>query len=111
MPSVPKDHWESLKVTIEDLKTLSELHEDPSITNVAKKLYQLIEANLQVLDSNNEVKEKAQDCLNKTKEMQGKMEEIKKINKDCLAHLEDKEIPIRGHGLIALTALITKRDE
>ena len=74
--------------------------------------------------SNNEVKEKAQDCLNKTKEMQGKMEEIKKINKDareeqinketykdCLAHLEDKEIPIRGHGLIALTALITKRDE
>ena len=56
--------------------------------------------------------------------MQGKMEEIKQLNKDarqeqinketykdCLVHLEDKEIPIRGHGLIALTALVTKRDE
>ena len=49
MPTVPKDHWESLQGTIEDLKTLSELHEDSSIANVAKKLYQLIDANIQVI--------------------------------------------------------------
>ena len=50
MPTVPKDHWESLQGTIEDLKTLSELHEDSSIANVAKKLYQLIDANIQVIE-------------------------------------------------------------
>ena len=50
MPTVPKDHWESLQGTIEDLKTLSELHEDSSIANVARKLYQLIDANLQVIE-------------------------------------------------------------
>ena len=50
MPTVPKDHWESLQETIEDLKTLSELHEDSSIANVAKKLYQLIDANIQVIE-------------------------------------------------------------
>ena len=50
MPTVPKDHWESLQATIEDLKTLSELHEDSSIANVAKKLYQLIDANIQVIE-------------------------------------------------------------
>jgi len=124
MPTVPKDHWESLQGTIEDLKTLSELHEDSAIANVAKKLYQLIDANIQVIEGNNEVKRKAEDCMQKTKEYQGKMEEIKKLQKDaiqerieketysdCLTHLEDKEIPIRGHGLIALTALVVKRDE
>ena len=50
MPTVPKDHWESLQGTIEDLKTLSEIHEDSSIANVARKLYQLIDANLQVIE-------------------------------------------------------------
>ena len=50
MPTVPKDHWESLQGTIEDLKTLSELHEDSAIANVAKKLYQLIDANIQVIE-------------------------------------------------------------
>ena len=50
MPTVPKDHWESLQGTIEDLKTLSELHEDSSIANMAKKLYQLIDANIQVIE-------------------------------------------------------------
>ena len=50
MPTVPKDHWESLQGTIEDLKTLSELHEDSSIANVAKKLYQLIDANIKVIE-------------------------------------------------------------
>ena len=50
MPTVPKDHWESLQGTIEHLKTLSELHEDSSTANVAKKLYQLIDANIQVIE-------------------------------------------------------------
>merc|ERR1712181_39440 len=89
MPTVPKDHWESLQGTIGDLKTLSELHEDSSIANVAKKLYQLIDANIQVIEGNSEVKRK--DAIQERIE--------KETYSDCLTHLEDKEIPIRGHGL------------
>ena len=124
MPNVPKEHWESLQGTVDDLKTLSELHHESHIKNVAKKLHQLIDANAQIIKNNNDCKEKAENCMKKTKEYQAKMGEMKQLKqkamdeqisketyKDCLVHLEDKEIPIRGHGLIALTALVNKRDE
>ena len=77
MPNVPKEHWESLQGTVDDLKTLSELHHESHIKNVAKKLHQLIDANVQVIKNNNDCKEKAENCMKKTKEYQAKMGEMK----------------------------------
>ena len=48
------------------------------------------------------------------KDMRTKMSEEaaeSETYQDCLKHLEDDEIPIKGHGLIALTALINKKDK
>lgn len=68
------------------------------------------------------MKEKAAGILEKTKEMDAKVNELKDLGKqvreestetyqDALGHLDDAEISIRGHGLIVLTNLVKKRDE
>ena len=123
-PNVPNEHWEHLKDSLEDLKILSELYEEEATKKLAGKLHELIAVNVQIIQHHSDMKSKAQDILAKTQEAKGKMAEIREFTQkaveekiqnetfeDCLSHLEDKEVPIKGHGLIALTALVAKKDE
>ena len=109
----------------EDLSTLSELHENQDIKTLAGKLKSLIDINCSYAQHANEMKEKANMIKKKTEEAQAKMNELKILGEkarelenekqetfeEALEHLEDKEIPIKGHGLIVLTNLIEKKDD
>ena len=119
-PNVPLEHWSSLSNCLDDLKTLSESHPEPSISKMSGKLHQLIDCNVQLLKHHKDIKQKASDIVEKTKEAKLKCEEIKDLAakaaetetfSSALEHLEDTEIPIRGHGLIALTSLVSKKDQ
>ena len=69
------------------------------------------------------MKDKANDIIKKTEEAHVKMNELKLLGEkareekivdnyeEAIEHLKDKEIPIKGHGLIALTNLVDKKDE
>ena len=108
-----------------DLTILSELHESDEIKENAKKLKSLIEINAQIIQHHIDMKDKANDIIKKTEEAQVKMKELKLLGEkaraedqkivdnyeEALEHLKDKEIPIKGHGLIALTNLVDKKDE
>ena len=119
---VQEEQWEALLKSVEDLKILSECHGDLTIKTLSGKLLALINANVQAKEHQEHMKRKVDEIVHKTKEAQIKMEELKELNEkvleerrdtyeDCLNHLEDKEVPIRGHGLIALTKLVNLRDE
>ena len=121
-PDVQEEQWEALMKSVDDLQILSELHHEKMIKSLSGKLVALIKANMQAQEHQKNMKLKVDEIVNKTKEAKIKMEELKALNKqaleerqdtyeDCLNHLEDKEIPIRGHGLIALTKLVNHRDE
>ena len=119
---VQEEQWEALLKSVEDLQILSEYHGDLTIKTLSGKLLALINANVQAKEHQEHMKKKVDEIVHKTKEAQIKMEELKELNEkvleerretyeDCLNHLEDKEVPIRGHGLIALTKLVNLRDE
>ena len=110
-PDVQEEQWEALMKSVDDLQILSELHHEQMIKALSGKLLALIKANIQAKEHQKNMKLKVDEIVNKTKEAKIKMEELKELNKkaleerqdtyeDCLNHLEDKEIPIRGHGLI-----------
>ena len=117
---VQVDDWKMLLSCAKDLRTVSELHTDPTIRILAGRLDQLICMNGQVLKHKDDMNAKANEIIRKTEEVNQKIDEIKsnKENKkelsgyaDALKHLEEDEIPIRGHGLISLTALVDKKDK
>ena len=106
-PSVQVEQWEMLGNCLGDLTILSELHESTEIKTLSKKLKNLIEVNVQVLQHQSEVKEKANDIIKKTEEAQNKMKELKILAEkqhmekketfdEALEHLKDNEVPIKG---------------
>ena len=119
---VQDEQWEALTKSVTDLQTLSQYHGDATIKTLSGKLLALIQANVQAKEHQENMKKKVEEIVHKTQEAKIKMEELKELNEkalaervdtyeDCLNHLEDKEVPIRGHGLIALTKLVNQKDE
>lgn len=125
-PLVSMEKWQLMQKCLVDLDILAELYEDESIRKLAARLKNLIAINAKVIEHHQDMKSKANQIMDKTREARGKMDELKEFAaqaakkdlelakkesfKEALECLDDDEIPTRGHGLIRLTSLVVERD-
>ena len=98
--------WNNLESSISDLEYLKDNHKNPSIQKSAGELIQIISTHGDVMK--HDQFRYADENFSETKDKSQK----KNTNTyaSAIRDIEDSEIPIKGHGLISLTNLVTQNE-
>eukprot|EP00095_Tigriopus_kingsejongensis_P012027 maker-scaffold593_size129216-snap-gene-0.30 protein:Tk12027 transcript:maker-scaffold593_size129216-snap-gene-0.30-mRNA-1 annotation:"transmembrane and coiled-coil domain-containing protein 7" len=123
------DEWERLQSCLGDLAVLEKQYPNEQVRTLSRRLRQLISTHGAVLDHKNEMDTHVKNLLSKAEEVHGLSARVKEMKmeadkekervekassvgyEEALQALADPLLPVRGHGLIALTRLIEERNE
>ena len=100
------DEWDQLQGCTEDLRLLSETHQDSSVSSVCARLRESIVTRGAVSVQPEGAQEGPAAAVKEDK----KVEVMPDSYRSALADASDNEVPVRGHGLIVLTRLVEARN-
>ena len=98
--------WEMLQLGLSDLQYLEKQHNDRNIQDAASMLCAIIRTRGSEVGLTSTQEQMENLRIGKKKKMTEKNSYLQAVD-----DIEDTQIPIKGHGLISLTTLVSKEDE
>ncbi|TRY61857.1 hypothetical protein TCAL_11238 [Tigriopus californicus] len=108
-PYVQIDEWKRLQNGLKDLDILGKMYPDERARQLSRRLKLLIATHGAVMDHKDEMERHIKTMFSKVDDIHNISEKVKQMK--ALQSLTDPLLPIRGHGLIALTKLVNQKDE